>query len=356
MTDPGWQQHDQLIASTEQISELRKLRDRLQNQIEALLPSMAVEQYYTQLNGMHDALIKQAIVLSEAEMGRRGKGSPPVPYAYLLFGSGGRAEQTSSSDQDSGIIYGDLPELGDQRAVDAYFQELSDLIVQSLVELGYPPCDGNVISSDDRWRHSLSGWKAQLDQYFANPEWELVRHLLIVADGRRVYGSEELVRQLMDHFYSDMLRNPIIMRRMLDNTVRHKVLLGLFGQLLTEQYGEEAGSVDIKYGAYIPMVNAIRMMAVQSRCRATSTLARIAALAEAGVITELEAAIYTSVFRFFLSLRLMTTELTAEGHYANSGKLATSRLSKPLIEELKAGLRVGKKLQRRVYKQTISRL
>ena len=34
-----------------------------------------------------------------------GFGKPPVPYAFILFGSGGRSEQTLWSDQDNGLIY-----------------------------------------------------------------------------------------------------------------------------------------------------------------------------------------------------------------------------------------------------------
>ena len=93
-----------------------------------------------------------------------------------------------------------------------------------------------------------------------------------------IYGQEILLQKLKDHFYSDMLRNPVIVKHMLKNTMRHKVLIGVFGQLLKEQYGEDAGSLDVKYGAYIPMVNAIRMLSIERGLRETSTLERIQVL------------------------------------------------------------------------------
>ncbi len=153
-----------------------------------------------------------------------------------------------------------------------------------------------------------------------------------------------------------MLARPVIVQRMLDNTIRHKMLIGVFGQLLKEQYGEDAGSIDIKYGAYIPMVNAVRLMAVQSQLRPTSTLERLNALVQAEVVTQEEAAAYSEAFLFFLKLRMIATENNKDGMYMNNGKLANHHLTKEMIEELKQSLKVGKRLQRQVQKLTLGRL
>ncbi|XEC96496.1 DUF294 nucleotidyltransferase-like domain-containing protein [Paenibacillus tarimensis] len=354
MSDPQRVQLLGQIGLAENVAELRSLRDQIHKRMDALLPTLSVERFYEQINEVHDALIRRAIILAEAEMARMGKGSPPVPYAYLLFGSGGREEQTLSSDQDSGIIYGD-PEK-DEAEAGRYFEQLASVVVANLQDIGYPPCDGNVISTNEQWRIPVSRWKRTLDRWFDEADWEAVRYLLIVADGRTVYGDEGLFAELKNHYYSDMLEKPVIVRRMLDNTMRHKVLLGIFGQLLRERYGTETGSIDIKYGAYIPMVNAIRMMAVQAGLRETSTLERISMLHKAGVLSKEDAHQYGEAFRLFLRLRLMTTEYIDNGRYTNNGKLASRLLAKELTEQLKDGLRLGKKLQRRVYKQTMGKL
>lgn len=342
----------QQIEAAQLIPALRMLREDVHMHMAALFPSLPLEEYYRQLNGVHDALIRRVVALAEAELARSGKGSPPVPYAYVLFGSGGRQEQTLSSDQDSGIIYQDAAGVKEAAAA-AYFERLADTVVRLLQEIGYPPCDGNVISANPQWRLPLSRWSGQLDQWFEAAEWEAVRYLLIVADSRSVYGDADLLAQLKEHYFTDMLARPVIIRRMLDNTIRHKMLIGVFGQLLKEQYGEEAGSIDIKYGAYIPMVNAIRLMAVQSEIRATSTLQRIEALADSGVLTGSEAAEYKAAFLFFLKLRLIATEYNEGGMYMNNGKLANKHLTKDMIEELKLSLKIGKRLQRQVQKLTV---
>ncbi|GGG55799.1 DUF294 nucleotidyltransferase-like domain-containing protein [Paenibacillus radicis (ex Gao et al. 2016)] len=354
MADPVRIQLLKQIGNADHVEMLRELRDQVHEQMEALLWASPVEQFNEQLNEVHDAVIRRTIVIAEAEMARLGKGSPPVPYAYLLFGSGGREEQTLSSDQDSGIVYQDP--VSDSAATQHYFQQLSELIVNMLQTNGYPPCEGNVLSNNPEWCMSITQWKQQLNGWFQEPAWESVRHLLIMADGRSVHGSTRLLDELKEHFFIDLLNHPIIVKRMLDNTMRHKVLLGIFGHLLKEQYGEDAGSLDIKYGAYIPMVNAIRLLAIQAGIRDTSTLLRIRRLVELEELPSPEAAAYEQAFRLVMRLRLMTTEHYENGLYGNNGKLPSRKLTKEMTEELKSALRLGKKLQRKVYKQTMGRL
>ncbi|OUS77580.1 hypothetical protein B1748_07210 [Paenibacillus sp. MY03] len=354
MGDPARSQHFKKIGAADRVGGLRCLRDQIHEQMEALLPVRPVEQLNEQLNETHDALITKAIMLSEADMARMGKGSPPVPYAYLLFGSGGRKEQTLSSDQDSGVVYRDPAENGEE--VKAYFLELCQLIVSNLITIGYPPCEGKVLSDNPDWCSSLSEWRERLEGWFREPAWESVRYLLIIADGRCVYGDEGIAEALKDIYYSDMLNHPVIIRRMIENTMRHKVLVGVFGQLLKERYGEDAGSLDIKYGAYIPMVNSIRMMAIQANVRGTSTLERIRKLIDIGKLSPADGEQYEQAFRFILRLRLMTTEQKEDGLYANNGKLHSSKLSKEMTDELKSSLRIGKRLQRAVYRQAMGRL
>lgn len=354
MNDPVWAQLLARIGSVDHAEELRSLRDQVHEQMEALLPIRPVEQFNEYLNEAHDAVISRAISLAETQMARLGMGSPPVPYAYLLFGSGGRKEQTLSSDQDSGVVFDDP--VTDSAEVKQYFKQLTGIIVQNLETSGYPPCEGNVLSNNADWCLPLSEWQEKLNHWFKEPAWESVRYLLIIADGRGVYGDMKLVQALKDCFFTDMLNHPIIVRRMLENTMRHKVLLGVFGHLLKERYGEDAGSLDIKYGAYIPMVNSIRLLSIHKGIRETSTLERIKMLVQAGMFTESEAKLYEQAFRLFLRLRLMTTEHKTGGYYANNGKIASSKLTKEIADELKSSLRLGKKLQRAVMKQTMGRL
>jgi len=355
MEDPVLAWLIETIGSADDIDQLRSLRDQAARRMESL-SSLSAEQFNQDLNAVHDALIRRAIYLSEEAMARAGKGSPPVPYAYLLFGSGGRREQTRSSDQDSGLLYDNPLAHQDADAVRAYYGELADRIVESLQAVGYPPCEGEVISSNPEWCDSLGGWQAKLDRWFGEPHWEVVRYLLIIADGRIVYGDEQLAARLYDHYGRDALDNPVIVRRMLDNTMRHKVLIGMFGQLLRERYGEETGSLDIKYGAYIPMVNAIRLLSIQAGIRKSGTIERIHALRDAGRMSDGEADSCLEAFRFLLGLRAMALDRLVDGMYTNNGKLADRQLTPDVKKRLRQALRTCQKLRRSVVRQTAGKL
>lgn len=339
------------IAGAADIGTLRSIRAREQERLMEAMNSLPVSAVAESLGGLHDALIARALELAEMEMARLGYGSPPVPYAYLLFGSGGRREQTFSSDQDSGIVYGDPESEDDACASAAYFSEFAARAVQLLIQLGYPPCEGNVIASNPEWCLSLKDWENRIDAWFAEPSWENVRYLLIVADGRPVAGDERLARKLKDRFHTDVLESPVIARRMMENTLRHKVLVGLFGQLLTERYGENAGSLDIKYGAYIPMVNLFRLLAVRAGIRETGTLSRIAALQELGVLTIRDAEEALNSFAYILRLRLLAAAKSENGQWIGTGKIPKEQLTDDLVRPLKRALKFGKMMQRRVERE-----
>lgn len=351
MSNPLREKRLQEIAVADNLEQLRTIRESEQSRMSAEIASSPIHTVVDALNHLHDALIARTIQLAEIEMARLGQGAPPVPYAYLLFGSGGRSEQTLYSDQDSGLVYADPADAGQAEFYRGYYRQFASLIVQSLVEIGYPPCEGNVIASNAEWCLPLSEWDSKIDRWFTEPSWENVRYLLIAADSRPVFGDIAFANRVKNRFFNDLMVNPIIARRMLENTLRHKVLLGVFGQLLRERYGDDAGSLDIKYGAYIPMVNVFRLLALRNGIRETSTLRRISALRHAGVLTIGEAENASQAFSFFLRLRLLATFADEDGRTVNSGKISKSRLTKEMVSPLKKALKTGKYYQRKVERE-----
>lgn len=339
------------IAGAEDLEQLRSVREREQNRLATEMSTSPINAVVDTLNELHDALITQALKLAENDLARLGLGAPPVPYTYMLYGSGGRHEQTMCSDQDSGLVYANPASEAEEELCKVFFHRFSERVVQHLIVLGYPPCEGSVIASNPEWCLSLKGWQKKIDGWFSEPSWENVRYLLIVADGRPVAGDAELADQLLERFFNDLLSHPVIARRMMENTLRHKVLVGVFGQLLTERYGVDTGSLDIKYGAYIPMVNAFRLLSVQAGIRETSTLKRIKALQSIGLLTAEEAEQASHAFSFFLKMRMLTTVSNEEGQLIGTGKIPLKQLTKEMKVPLKKALRAGKKIQSRVQRE-----
>ncbi|CAM3799034.1 DUF294 domain-containing protein [Cohnella lubricantis] len=334
---------------------LRSIREEEQNRLEAVLSSSPIMEWVEELNELQDALIARALELVMAEMARLGLGAPPVPYAYLLFGSGGRSEQTMSSDQDSGLIYENPANEADAERLSRYFGTFASTAVQYLISIGYPPCEGNVIASNPEWCMPIGDWERKLDGWFADPSWENVRYLLIAADARLVAGDAELAARWTNRFRRDVLGHPVIARRMMENTLRHKALIGVFGQLLKERYGETAGTLDIKYGAYIPMVNVFRLLAVRSGIRETSTIRRIRALEQAGILPSEEALLATEAIALFMQLRMLASERSEDGIRIVNGKLPAAKLKREWKAPLKNALKLCRKLQRQIERELRSR-
>ncbi|TXK86039.1 DUF294 nucleotidyltransferase-like domain-containing protein [Paenibacillus sp. N3.4] len=337
------------IHRSEQFEEMRITRDQVHETIrEHSLFSHSYEALQD-VNRLHDAFIRRTIKLAEDNLEQEGCGKPPVPYAFILFGSGGRSEQTLWSDQDNGLIYEQSLHHSEEE-LEAYFVKLVDCILYGLGILGYPPCQGNVISSNRQWRKPIAAYMDEMTAWFEEPDWEHVRYLLIMADMRAVYGFEDLVNRLKSEFLAYIQQHPTILKYLLSNTLHHKISLGVFGHLITERYGEDAGGFDIKYGAYIPIVNGVRLLSIQAGIIEASTLERIRLLKESSFIPESLADEWRDAFGIALKLRDMTPFQLEEEMYTTRSKLSAEQLTKEVRQELKQCLRAGIDLQKFVKK------
>lgn len=340
-----------MIDDADQLTQLRGLRDQFQLSIqhnEQMVHKDSIANWNFQINEVHDAFIAKTIVLAELRMVGEGLGPPPTSYSYLLLGSAGRSEQTLASDQDSAMIYEDTD---DAETTRHYYRTFASYAVSMLIELGYPPCDGKVQSNESLWCQTEAEWKAKLDHWYEDASWESIRYLLIVADARCIVGDDSLFSRVRTYYREGLAARPHILERMIENTVQHKMLLGIFGQFITDRYGEHVGSIDVKYGSYIPIVNSVRWLALDTGIIQTSTLERMEGLKEDGVLTVQEHADYREAFLQMLSLRLKAGYRIENGMYEGFSKLHPKRLDSDEIKRLKKNLRLGKELQRLVLKK-----
>jgi CBS domain-containing protein len=338
------------IAEAQDPESLRGLRDRIHEKAGPYSLTATPEDWNGWINTVHDEFIRYAVMHAEELLIKSGMGEPPVRYAILLFGSGGRREQTPWSDQDNGLIYED-PEPGRSQEVLLYFQALSQTVVGVLFRLGYPPCEGNVMCSNPIWGQHASGWRETVAGWMEDPNWENVRYLLIMADARCIYGDEQLVGVLKAQLLDRVAGDRGLLAAMLRNTLRRKVSLGVLGNLIPERFGEDMGGIDIKYGAYIPLVNAIRLLAIRHGLEASGTLERIAGLralmTEEADLTQTWGQAFDSILR----MRSLTSCKLEDGFYHSSGILPGAMLTKENKRELKSALRTAQKLHKYVEKE-----
>jgi len=140
----------------------------------------------------------------------------PERFAFVVLGSEGRGEQTLLTDQDNAIIYGD--ELGPEQI--AKIEGFSQLLIDSLVAIGIPPCSGGIMANNKEWRRSLSKWSDQLDRWMQVPSPNHVLSCGTFADIRTIYGDTSFEQELKAQVYRHAQQNKLFLMRMVENPLR----------------------------------------------------------------------------------------------------------------------------------------
>lgn len=215
------------------------------------------------LNERHDALMHQLINDTLQQVGE-----PPCPFTVFITGSGGRKEQGFWSDQDHGLIYSDS-------AHKTYFTTFGQVLSHNLAAAGYVYCEGGIMTSNPQWNTSVEEWQQQLTRWLQAAEWSQIRYTQIFYDARILFGSEALLEQLKIQIDSYISKHPQVLQRFTHNIMHLKSALGPLGQLLPERYGEHQGEIDLKYSAFLPYINCVRLLALEYHIHATATQERL---------------------------------------------------------------------------------
>lgn len=284
------------------------------------------------LNYFHDQVMVRVLEVTKKKINLT---RPPCQYAWFITGSGGRFEQGLVSDQDHGFVYEPSNE-----QTDWYFKQLGNELADGLHIVGYPYCYGNIMSSNPLWCKSLAEWKRQLQGWLQDGNWDSIRQLQILFDARALEGEAALVRELKSFVYSYIHDHPQLLKRFARNIEHIKNSIGLMGQILVERYGLYEGCIDLKYAAFLPYVNAVRLLAMKEGLFETSTLVRMAKLKK---MKDYEQLLQHSEknFQSLLTYRLSLTDIS---RYTDTHYLHVQILSKQERKGLKQILKDGKQL------------
>lgn len=307
---------------------------------EAHISEYAVDTF--SLNQFHDLIMNKVF---EAAITRLNSGNPPCDFCWFIAGSGGRLEQGLISDQDHGIIF-DIS----SKENESYFFELGKEISYGLHVVGYPYCQGKIMSSNPMWCKSFDGWLEQLYQWMEERSLESIRYLQIFYDARCLYGKGHFIQQLKAYIYQYQSGQPGLIKRLMESVMHIKNSIGPLGQFITIDYGKYQGSIDLKYSAFLPYVNAIRLLAIREGLYETSTLDRIDALLQRdGNAAELLKS--KNNFQKLLEYRLF---LAKGNNYEDTHFLKIRSLDKPDRKVIKQILKDGKRLHQYVIRLVLS--
>lgn len=233
----------------------------------------------SQLISDHNAwLYRRAVRLSLDEMRGQGWGAPPVGFCVLLLGSGARHESLLRPDQDNAMIVADYPD-SRHTEIDGYFQSLGERFTTRLDEAGIPLCQGHVMARWPMWRKRLSEWREQLTIWSADRRVKRVQQANILLDFHPVCGEAALAEALADHVARLMPRAGLFLDEMASLLGETPVALGRFGRLSGGGEGApHESAVDLKRRGVLPLVGAVRLLALRHGVRRTDTRERLVAL------------------------------------------------------------------------------
>lgn len=232
-----------------------------------------------QLISDHNAwLYRRAIRLAEIEMRGQGWGAPPVGYCVLVLGSGGRHESLLAPDQDNAMIIDDYPDARHVE-IDGYFQSLGERFTARLDAAGIPLCQGHVMARWPMWRKRLSEWQRQLEIWSAERRVKRVQQGNILLDFTPVHGDEALAEGLRDWVAERLPAAGLFLDEMAALLDEQPVALDRFGRLAGSLEGApHERALNLKHQALLPLVAAVRLLALRHGVRETDTRRRLVAL------------------------------------------------------------------------------
>lgn len=225
--------------------------------------------------GVTRDLTAHAAELALAEMKSDGRGQPPAPWCLLVLGSAGRGESLLAPDQDNALIHeGSADD-------DAWFAAFGDRLNRLLDESGVPYCKGGVMARNPAWRHSLAGWRDQVDSWIARPQPEALLGIDIFYDFVGVLGDRRLAGALRQHAVHAAARSPTFLRLLAAQSEEVPRATDLLGRLRTKE-----GRIDLKLHGLFPIVATARVAALAWGSAATATEARLLEAAAKGALAE----------------------------------------------------------------------
>jgi len=266
------------IHKRESLDELVRLSRRLPSLFERMVTlGRDVQQIGRMVTHITDAFTIRLIQLAEVELGE-----PPMRYAWVVFGSQAREEQTARTDQDNGLI---LERKADETEAE-YFSKLSEFVCDGLDRLGYVYCPGNIMAMNPKWRVSLAKWKRHFDGWIDEPEPKSVMHSSIFFDMRCVHGRRRLVEELLEYATSRARKNRIFRRFMAANVLTHRPPIGFFRRFVQEDDGSQSEGLNLKHRGIVPIIDLVRIRALEGGVRHANTFRRLDEVTARGVVNE----------------------------------------------------------------------
>jgi CBS domain-containing protein len=286
-----------------------------------------------------DALTRRLIELALA-----GRGGPPAEFAWLALGSQARREAAPGSDVDSAIVwYGDVEEAGVRPALHAVAVDVAD----GLAACGLRVDAHGVSASDVLFVRSLESWQRVARSWVEDPTQEKAVILVsVLVESRPVWGLHS------GNPLSETLRSAGAQRDLMHLLGRfalaHRPPTGFLRGLVVEHDGERRGRLDLKHGGLLPVVDLARWAGMAAGVAGASTLERLRAAGDAGVLGSGDVRTLADAFELFSELRMEHQVAQLQAGVEPDDHLNPEELSALTRTHLKEAFRAVASVQRKI--------
>lgn len=288
------------IESQQTIEGLIPVSKKINNIVGLLLKEGAKANNITKvITEINDRLVRKVVEFAERKLGK-----PPLAYSWVVFGSEGRKEQTFKTDQDNAIIYADPETEAAAEAARLYFTAFAEYMRDSLLQCGFPPCPANYMAANPQWRQPLKTWKKYFSTWIATPTPDAVLNSVTFFDFRSMAGDSTLAEQLRDYLNSQLKDQKVFLGFLANMAIKNTPPIGFFKSFVVEKDGEHKDELNLKVKGIAPLVDIMRLFALEKGIRETSTLERIETLRSRHTIVEEYADDLEQAFEFITLLRI----------------------------------------------------
>ena len=252
---------------------------------------------------INDRLMRRLIFLALEDMDREGLGPPPAPWTWVGLGSAGRREQIMRTDHDCAIVF--QPQSVDIDAdAHEFFLTLAEKVIAGLEECGFPRCREENMANNRRWCQSLSVWQEYFRSWLRSADPPQLKSAALFFDGRFIFGQPELTRDIGQMVSAELLGNQTFLRNMAQSALDHITPVGFYKNSLMEKNGKLERRLNLKYSGLQPLVDAVRLLALEQNIRQTNTFERIKALQDAGILDPQLANDAAQAYNYMFMLRV----------------------------------------------------
>lgn len=319
------------IKKSETTEELKRCYRKTVLLVNPLIKSgMAIKHITHITTTVSDQIIKRLIELAIFELG-----PPPVPFSFICLGSEGRKEETLYTDQDNAIIYEDTPKEKEEETRD-YFMKLGERVCNSLNEIGYSFCKGNIMSKNPDWCRPYSAWERYFINWVSSPEPQNLLDATIFFDFRKIYGDDIFTKRLENVISQLIEKNSVFLYHLAFNMYNLKTQ-----QLSSGSVNEKKTELIELKSALIPIIMFARTYSYQHGIWETNTLDRLNALKEKGIISSVMIDEMIFTYNYLMQIRFRNQIFLNETGQPLSNTMNTKQLidvEVSLLKKLLSGI------------------